>query len=216
MMKRVLFLLLCFIICVCADKRYDIEGRVNNLNKPSQARVLVDGHVACIPRSDGTFTIHMMTSGSHVVEVQSTEFYYPSMRVEVGEANLGSGKSVRAWAMDETGKKSLTPYPLVFTPKFKPNYFEVKEQFSYGVFLKNPMVIMMLFTGLMVFVTPKLMDNMDPEELKEMQKRQEEMGDPSKMWSNLFGGNSEEQTETPAITSAKESSKESAKSRRAK
>lgn len=40
-------------------------------------------------------------------------------------------------------------------------------------FLKNPMILMAVFSGLLMFGMPKLMENMDPEmkaEMEEMQK----------------------------------------------
>lgn len=40
--------------------------------------------------------------------------------------------------------------------------------------LMSPYVLMMGFTGLMVYGVPKLMENMDPEALKEMQKSQKD------------------------------------------
>ncbi len=48
----------------------------------------------------------------------------------------------------------------------------------------NPTVLMMGFMGLMAWGMPKMMENMDPEELKKMQ---EEMGD-SPMAGMLGGG----------------------------
>jgi hypothetical protein len=49
---------------------------------------------------------------------------------------------------------------------------------------RNPTVLMMGFMGLMAWGMPKMMENMDPEELKKMQ---EEMAD-SPMSSMLGGG----------------------------
>ena len=49
---------------------------------------------------------------------------------------------------------------------------------------RNPTVLMMGFMGLMAWGMPKMMEGMDPEELKKMQ---EEMGD-SPMSSLLGGG----------------------------
>lgn len=48
---------------------------------------------------------------------------------------------------------------------------------------RNPTVLMMGFMGLMAWGMPKMMENMDPEELKKMQ---EEMGDSP--MSGLLGG----------------------------
>jgi len=45
--------------------------------------------------------------------------------------------------------------------------------------LMNPMVIMMGVTVLIMFVFPKMMANMDPDQLKEMQQMQSSMGSGS-------------------------------------
>lgn len=48
---------------------------------------------------------------------------------------------------------------------------------------RNPTVLMMGFMGLMAWGMPKMMENMDPEELKKMQ---EEMADSP--MSSMLGG----------------------------
>lgn len=63
--------------------------------------------------------------------------------------------------------------------------------------LKNPMVIMMLFSGLMMYFMPKMMEGMDPEEKAAMKKQMEAQKDPTKMISQMWGditGNQEEES----------------------
>ena len=66
-------------------------------------------------------------------------------------------------------------------------YFEQRQQMSVMSIFQQPMMLMMLFTMGIMFCLPKMMDQMDPEEMKKMQ---EEMGsgDPSEGWSKLMGG----------------------------
>ena len=52
----------------------------------------------------------------------------------------------------------------------KLTFFEKREGFNWSGMLMNPMVLMMGFTLLIMVVFPKMMENMDPEQLKEMQK----------------------------------------------
>ena len=54
----------------------------------------------------------------------------------------------------------------------KPVFFEKREGFKIGSILMNPMAIMMGVTLLIMAVMPKMMANMDPEQLKEMQQMQ--------------------------------------------
>ena len=61
-----------------------------------------------------------------------------------------------------------------------------------GIF-RNPMLLMMLFAGGMTFIMPKMMEGMDPEQRKEMEKQMAAQQDPMKMMQGLFGGGEEEE-----------------------
>jgi len=47
--------------------------------------------------------------------------------------------------------------------------FDVLEMF------KNPMMMMMLLAGAMIFLLPKMLENMDPDLVKDMRERQDKM-----------------------------------------
>ena len=65
------------------------------------------------------------------------------------------------------------PFPLPLEPLVaKPTFFEKREGFNWSGMLMNPMVLMMGVTVLIMVVFPKMMSNMDPEQLKEMQQMQ--------------------------------------------
>ena len=93
-------------------------------------------------------------------------------------------------------QKRALKYPLVINPKGTYQYFETKKGFSIFGLLRNPMVIMMLFSvGLMV-VMPKMMDGLDPEEKAKMKEQMKNQSDPSamltQMWGEMTGGGEEE------------------------
>jgi hypothetical protein len=97
-----------------------------------------------------------------VLDAQSL---WPTVRVEVST----TGK-MRA-QLSHT-RMALQP-PLLLEPLVaKPTFFEKREGFKWSSMLMNPMVIMMNFTVMIMFVMPKMMANMDPEQLKEMQEMQ--------------------------------------------
>jgi hypothetical protein len=50
------------------------------------------------------------------------------------------------------------------------------------------MVLMMLFTGGIMYMLPKMMEGMDPEERAMMQKQMQMQQNPTQMMSNLFSG----------------------------
>ena len=54
---------------------------------------------------------------------------------------------------------------------------------------------MMLFAGGMTFVMPKMMEGMDPEQRKEMEKQMANQQDPMKMMQSMFGGGDDEEEE---------------------
>ena len=106
------------------------------------------------------------------LEVNAIGLAFPQLRVKV--KNNGE---VRAKLVEETsgGRGDRFPYPFVLEPRGTVQYFDQHEQISIsGMIFRNPMVLMMLFMGLMSYAMPKMMENMDPEELKKMQ---EEMKD---------------------------------------
>ena len=68
----------------------------------------------------------------------------------------------------------------------KPTFFEKREGFKVSGMLMNPMVIMMGVTMLLMVVFPKMMANMDPEQLKEVQQMQD-MLNPEKLKEKAEG-----------------------------
>jgi hypothetical protein len=104
-------------------------------------------------------------AGKYVVELYSAEYYYPSLRVDVG----ADGENVHAaflytpgieWA---EGDAPVAAYPLQFgalslTEIHQDNGFKVSS------LLANPMVLMMLFGAGMMYIMPKLMENLGMDE----------------------------------------------------
>ena len=72
-----------------------------------------------------------------------------------------------------THSRQPLPFPLPLEPLIaKPTFFEKREGFNWAGMFMNPMVLMMGVTLLIMVVFPKMMQNMDPEQLKEMQEMQ--------------------------------------------
>lgn len=78
-------------------------------------------------------------------------------------------------------------YPLVINPRVSwkrplagskgnaPAYYVPPESFNLIGMFKNPMMLMMVFAGVMMLSMPYLMKNMDPEALEEITSRQAKM-----------------------------------------
>ena len=96
-----------------------------------------------------------------------TQRVWPTVRVDVSAKTAGKLRAL------VTHNRLPLPLPLPLEPLVaKPVFFEKREGFKVGSILMNPMAIMMGVTLLIMLVMPKMMANMDPEQLKEMQEMQ--------------------------------------------
>ncbi|KAI3929826.1 hypothetical protein MKX01_025994 [Papaver californicum] len=162
---------------------YTIIGRVKVeakgyaiLGKLSNAKVMLNGgQRSSFLRPDGYFSFHNVPAGTHLIEVASVGFFFSPVRVDVSARNPGKVQA----ALTET-RRGLTE--LVLEPLKEEHYYEIREPFNAMSLLKSPMGLMMGFMVVVVFLMPKLMENMDPEELK---KAQESVGNNPSLSSLL-------------------------------
>eukprot|EP00727_Mastigamoeba_balamuthi_P009950 m51a1_g5578 hypothetical protein (222) ;mRNA; r:624257-625127 len=149
----------------------DIDGRfvlkklpnLPVLPRISDIRVVLVGgfatkRVSAIVRPDGTFTLRNVVPGVYTLETHSALFEVDSERFELRK----DGKVKCYWWQESRQRLQIT----LDTPA---EYFQVRVPYDYTSLFKSPMIIMMGVSVLMMFVLPKLMANMDPEELKQMQ-----------------------------------------------
>lgn len=67
-------------------------------------------------------------------------------------------------------------YPIVLEARGRKVYVVPDQGFDpIGMFKGNPMMIMMLAAGVLIFVLPKILENMDPELVKDMTERQDKL-----------------------------------------
>ncbi|KAJ4347847.1 uncharacterized protein N0V89_009217 [Didymosphaeria variabile] len=142
---------------------------------------------AYITRSN-SFNFNNVSVGSYLATIHSRDYAFEPLRIDVTleEAVEGSGdkrEKVHAWQTfignewDNKGEprgEGGNGLVIEVPPKAPKEYFQERAGFSPLSFLKNPMILMGLFTLIMVFGMPYLMDNMDPEtkaEFEEMQKK---------------------------------------------
>ena len=147
--------------------------------------MLNGGAHRAIPRQDGSFKLHAVPPGTYLLEVLDTQSVWPTVRVDVSASAPGKARALL------THSRQPLPFPLPLEPLVaKPTFFEKREGFQWSAMLMNPMVLMMGVTVLIMFVFPKMMANMDPEQLKEMQSMQSGMADmlnPDKARAALEG-----------------------------
>ena len=92
--------------------------------------------------------------------------------------------------------KRAAAYPVDLRPHVKLEYFDKRQQPGLHTLFRNPMLLMMGFTMLMVFFMPKLMDSLDPEERKRMEEQMSNSSDPQKMIKGLFGLSDEKESDS--------------------
>jgi len=150
-----------------------IDGRLNSELPLDGVRVVLNGGVySAIPRHDGSFVIHSVRPGTYLLEVQDVQSIWPMVRLDVSSKAAGKLRALL------THNRQPVPFPLPLEPLVaKPVFFEKREGFQWSAMLMNPMVIMMGVTLLIMVVFPKMMANMDPEQLKEMQQMQGGLAD---------------------------------------
>lgn len=87
-------------------------------------------------RSDGSFTVTNVPSGSYVVEVVNPTYVFEPARIDI----TSKGK-IRARKVDniQNSKFSLT-YPLKMKSRGMASYFQSREQWRITDFLFSPMV----------------------------------------------------------------------------
>ncbi|KAG0365482.1 hypothetical protein BC939DRAFT_470784 [Gamsiella multidivaricata] len=141
----------------------DISGRTRV--------ILSGGQYSAMITKDGKFVFPDVAAGSYLLEVQSPQYIYPTVKVIV------SGNDSKAYLVslgtDWSNNDNVLQIPLTLNPRAPASYFIPREGFKLSHLFANPMMLMMGFSVLMLFIMPKLMANMDSEAMEEMQGMQE-------------------------------------------
>ena len=198
------------------------EGNAANAIHISNVKVSLNGgEFSAITKRDGSFIFYNVPTGVYSLDVHSVNIFFPAAKVKVvaGKGNDQSNEessSTENQSVTDQGTISVveykypgaarTPvgYPIVLRALAPLMYFQPKQQFSIlGMIMANPMMsLMLLIGGGMVLV----IQNIDPETMKEIQEQQKQQGqeDPmqqvQKMMSGgglgaLFGGNAKHDEE---------------------
>ncbi|KAK8292354.1 hypothetical protein V6Z12_D06G117500 [Gossypium hirsutum] len=156
-------------------KGYALPGRMSNV------KVLLNGgQNITFLRPDGYFSFHNIPAGTHLIEVSAIGYFFSPVRVDVSARNPGKVQA----ALTEN-RKGLSE--LVLEPLREEQYYEIREPFSIMSLLKSPMGLMVGFMLAVAFLMPKLVENMDPEEMRRAQEEMRSQGVPS-LSSLLPGG----------------------------
>lgn len=146
---------------------------------------LNNGEYTTYSRRDGSFVIYDVGPGIHQLDIDSKKFHFPQVKIQLLEESMDTPKCLE-YAFPGAPKRALK-YPLVINPKGTYQYFEPKKGFSIFGLLRNPMVIMMLFSAGLMVAMPKMMEGLDPEEKARMREQMKNQQDPSAMLSQMWG-----------------------------
>ncbi|XP_010447436.1 PREDICTED: ER membrane protein complex subunit 7 homolog [Camelina sativa] len=164
-----------------SEDSYTITGRVRipastvigHAAKFSNIKVILNGgQNVTFLRPDGYFTFHKVPAGTHLIEVYAMGYFFSPVRVDVSARHHGKVQAT----LTET-RRSLTE--LVLEPLRPEQYYEMREPFNVMAIAKSPMGLMVGFMVVVVFLMPKLMENIDPEEMKSAQEQMRSQGVPS-------------------------------------
>ncbi|KAK9079505.1 hypothetical protein SSX86_001177 [Deinandra increscens subsp. villosa] len=188
----VLSLLACSSLAIAAGNGggYTINGRVKIPGfgaqgfglpvKANNAKVMLNGgQQVTFLKPDGYFSFHEVPAGTHLIEVDVIGYFFSPVRVDVSARNPGKVQA----ALTEN-RKGLSE--LVFEPLREEQYYEIREPFNIMSIVKSPMGLMIGFMVIVVFLMPKLVENMDPEEIRKAQEEMRSQGVPS--LANLMPG----------------------------
>ncbi|XP_064182888.1 endoplasmic reticulum membrane protein complex subunit 7-like [Anguilla rostrata] len=179
--------------------RFKIEGRavvpgIKTQDWISTARVLVEGeeYIGFL-KTDGSFAVNDVPSGSYVVEVLSPTYTFEPVRVDI----TSKGK-MRARVVNhiKTSEVVRQPYPLQLRSSGPHSYFIKRETWGWSDFLMNPMVMMMVLPLLIIVLLPKVINTNDPEMRREMEQSMnmlnpnQELPDVSEFMTKLFASKS--------------------------
>lgn len=143
------------------------------------------GEYTTYSSNDGSFVIYNVKPGTHQIDIHSSAFHFGQVKVQLLEESMDTPKCLE-YAYPGATKNSI-PYPLELTAHASYEYFEPRKGFSIFAIFKNPMFMMMLFSVGIMFLMPKMMEGLDPEEKERMKQQMEMQKDPSKMFSQIWG-----------------------------
>ncbi|KAG6649639.1 hypothetical protein I3843_07G220300 [Carya illinoinensis] len=178
-------------LAISPGEGYTVNGRVKipslgaqGLVRPGKLSnikvVLNGGQRFTLLRPDGYFSFHNVPAGTHLIEVDAIGYFFSPVRVDVSARNPG-----KVQATLTENRRGLSE--LVLEPLREEQYYEIREPFSIMSVVKSPMGLMMGFMLVVMFLMPKLMENMDPEEMRRAQEEMRSQGVPS-LASLLPGG----------------------------
>lgn len=155
--------------------------------------MLVDREYISFLKTNGSFVVHDIPSGSYVVDVISSSYRFDPNRVDITSKGKRRARYVNYINTSEVVRLS---YPLQIKPLGPPSYFLKRESCCWTDFLINPMVVMMVLPLLIFVLLLKMVNTSDPnmrwkmEQSMNMPNSNHELPDVSEFMTRLFSSKS--------------------------
>ena len=181
----------CSQFCTAADIRGKLQLPDPNVPLNSTRVTLTDGSpsgsFSTYSRgSDGSFVFYGVQPGIHLLDVHDLGFHFSHVKIQVPEKEEEEMKCIEYVHQGAAKKPMICNEGINLTAHAKYNYFEKRPTFSVFSMFKNPMFLMMLVTGGLMLLMPKMMEGMDEEQKDQMRRQMELQKDPTKMMSMLL------------------------------
>ncbi|KDN46303.1 hypothetical protein K437DRAFT_246632 [Tilletiaria anomala UBC 951] len=175
-----------------SDSSVSAEGESNGRNTTAaQGREVYQTFI----RRDGSFVFPDVIPGAYVLKISSRWHAFRTYRVDVSALLGGEGHGQTAvpdfrnsarnsvkirshtpgTPLSSTLTHAVLPSPFIVQPLAAFEFFTEPEGFNIKALLGNPMMLIVIAGGVLVFLMPKLMANMDPESLAELNEQQAAM-----------------------------------------
>lgn len=217
---------------ILASGALDLAGRVQfnevcpRYEDLRGARVVLNGggRYSAYVNKEGRFTIPSVDNGTYVLSVIAHGYLFDHYRIDVSETK--ALPSVHAYIPGTPLSSNVAAplaYPILLTPRAKNAYFVEREGFNLVAMLQSPMMLLMIGTGALLFLTPYLMSRMDQDSLEELKGKQSKMlaaqssitnMDISGGLSNLLGNDAENKAKPASQALSSSPAKSKAKSRK--
>eukprot|EP00347_Sterkiella_histriomuscorum_P009388 403341402 len=157
-----------------------IQGVIDNkglkhLDYSNTKVILNGGEFTGFVNNMGAFNIYVPKNGTYKLDVVNLNYHFESVIVEILNVDqndeVAKKRQIRAYMYNiKSGKDYKLVYPLQLEPSNRIQYFEIEEPFNPLVYLKNPMVLMVGVSAVLMF----MMKRMPKQELEDMQQMQKD------------------------------------------
>eukprot|EP00568_Trieres_chinensis_P013777 CAMPEP_0183295848 /NCGR_PEP_ID=MMETSP0160_2-20130417/3652_1 /TAXON_ID=2839 ORGANISM="Odontella Sinensis, Strain Grunow 1884" /NCGR_SAMPLE_ID=MMETSP0160_2 /ASSEMBLY_ACC=CAM_ASM_000250 /LENGTH=287 /DNA_ID=CAMNT_0025457387 /DNA_START=53 /DNA_END=917 /DNA_ORIENTATION=+ len=165
-----------------------IKGRLRLPDdKPLNTTLITlnDGQYSTYTQAHGDFVFHAVGPGVHVLEAHSPLHHFSQVKIQLLSESMEAPKCIEY--VYPGAPKQAIPHPLLLTAHARYEYFEKRQGFSLFSILRNPMMLMMMFSVGLMLLMPKMMEGLDDDQKEQMKRQMEMQQDPSKMLTQLWG-----------------------------